>query len=293
MEAIGVQAPLSAWSAQHPALWTCLVAATPRNPARRIASGSIMLFAFTKAMASPDDAAEIFELALAALEQVAEAEAEAGSERGRLPRILAFFAQERDDKLNVHDEAQALQLLQSLCDEFEVPNINSQPTFPDFLDMSMCTSLQNVTVVHLAGHCETADGFYFMSDSKGLSSEAVEASIIARAAGPQSVAQGGTIQCVVLNASRTTVALGRLMREQGVERVVCWDGTVPDDVAARLWCPERALRWPLLTRAMPPPASASALPSPSPTSSQSTQSSRQVSAPLPACARAMPTPRPH
>eukprot|EP00961_Rhodomonas_salina_P127351 1716880-Rhodomonas_salina.1 len=95
------------------------------------------------------------------------------------PRILAFYAQDKADALNVWGEAQELESLMSRLGSFEV-SLNVQPLFDDFRDAVHTCPARNCRIVHMAGHGDSRHGFYFVTDRSGLASEPVDFHSIAR-----------------------------------------------------------------------------------------------------------------
>lgn len=145
------------------------------------------------------------------------------------PKILAFCSKEKQDFLNVHGEGQ---LLINMCERssFAPPILYPQPKFKDFRRSLKSARLNNVTIVHFAGHGEDQQGIHFLCDDAGKKTELVDPKILSETVGAESTKEGGPIECMVLNAC-STEAVGSLLRSDGVPHVICWQSTVDDEVA--------------------------------------------------------------
>lgn len=165
-----------------------------------------------------------------AVEDSRKREAPTREMRLQKPRIVAFFAQERTDlRVDTAQESMAL------TNELSFPNFfeflpYARPRFENFHKALMCSRQQNVRVVHLAGHADRKEGFFFLKDERGLNSEKIEPAVIAEALCPYSASNNGTVDCVVLNAC-STEAMARALRTQGIRHVVCWRDKVHDGAA--------------------------------------------------------------
>jgi hypothetical protein len=151
------------------------------------------------------------------------------------PVILGFFPKKRTDAVSVHGEAQQFRDLfsdhRSLAFTFEH---NPEPTFATFTNEMHQAIQKNVCVVHLAGHGSTEDGLlWFKQQGRQLSGPDYEKVPLQKFAGVFMIVSagsedGGTVECVVLNASETET-VGKLLRQNGVPHVVCWRSQIKDE----------------------------------------------------------------
>eukprot|EP00961_Rhodomonas_salina_P162491 2188633-Rhodomonas_salina.1 len=69
--------------------------------------------------------------------------------------------------------------------------IHAQPRFSTFAKSLMLARLNNVRVVHLAGHGEKDAGFYFLKDKQGMISEPVRPETVSAVIGSQASSKAG------------------------------------------------------------------------------------------------------
>ena len=154
--------------------------------------------------------------------------------------ILGFFAKKRTEALGVHGEAQEIHNLFS--DErgrdFEFRH-NPEPTFQMFSDQMLSVKRRNVRIVHFSGHGSTKDGLSWFKNtaatSAAMDSEKISTHSFTQLFEPVAAlsAEGGTVECVFLNACESET-VGEGLRECGVPYVVCWR-TVVQDASAVLF----------------------------------------------------------
>jgi len=118
------------------------------------------------------------------------------------PRILALYAREMLDSINVHWEQQELAILQRTHSDVEF-EFNAQPTFHILQGSLINASGRNVKIVHVSGHGKASKGLYLLKDNRGSDSEPVSKQLMTGLIASASVAKGGTVECVVLNACET------------------------------------------------------------------------------------------
>jgi hypothetical protein len=152
------------------------------------------------------------------------------------PVILGFFAKKRDHHLGVHGEAQ--QIYNLFSDDRRSAFMfhqNPEPTFEDFQKEILAAIQKNVRVVHLAGHGSTLDGLLWFKKLACQSGPDYNKVPLKKFAGVFEIVSagsedGGTVECVVLNACNT-VTVGKLLRKFKVPHVVCWRSEVNDETA--------------------------------------------------------------
>ena len=136
------------------------------------------------------------------------------------------------ESIDVHKEAQELQSsLSGGRRVFEVC-INSQPSFDTFSRSMRSARERNVRLLHLSGHGGSRCGFFWLKD-QAVSTEYEEISIdkfVGILRTEVAGANGGSIECVVLNACETE-DMGKKLRSTGVSHVVCWRSEVQDNTA--------------------------------------------------------------
>ena len=110
-------------------------------------------------------------------------------------------------------------------------NVNAQPCFQDFKDQMVSARGRNVRLVHVAGHGLSKCGFFWLKDGS-KEYEMIPIDTFVKILGTEvSVAKGGTIECVVLNACETEDMGKQLRRVTRVSYVVCWRSKVQDNTA--------------------------------------------------------------
>jgi GTPase SAR1 family protein len=153
------------------------------------------------------------------------------------PVILGFFPKKRTDAVSVHGEAQ--QIYDLFSDDRSIAFTfaqNAEPTFATFTKEMHQAIRKNVRVVHLAGHGSTVDGLlWFKQQERQSSGPDYEKVPVQNFAGVFKIVSagsedGGTVECVVLNACETET-VGKLLRHNGVPHVVCWRSQVKDETA--------------------------------------------------------------
>jgi len=136
------------------------------------------------------------------------------------------------ESIDVHKEAQELQsLLSGGRSVFEV-KIHPQPSFDTFSKSMRSARERNVRLLHLSGHGGSRCGFFWLKDQT-VSTEYEEISIdkfVGILRTEVAGANGGSIECAVLNACETE-DMGKKLRSAGVSHVVCWRSEVQDNTA--------------------------------------------------------------
>jgi GTPase SAR1 family protein len=148
-------------------------------------------------------------------------------------KTLDSMVEDSVETIDVHQEAQELNNLFTHVRPTFNPSINSQPCFRNFSDSMLSARDRNVRLLHLAGHGNRRCGFFWLKSS-AVSTEYEEVPID-RMSGilkTEAAANGGTIECVVLNACETE-EMGKKLRIAGVSHVVCWRSEVQDMTAKR------------------------------------------------------------
>jgi hypothetical protein len=148
-------------------------------------------------------------------------------------KTLESMVEESVETIDVHQEAQELKNLFTHVRPSFQPSINSQPCFKDFIDSMQSARGRNVRLLHLAGHGNRRCGFFWLKSS-AVSTEFEEIPIdkLSMILKTEAAANGGTIECVVLNACETE-EMGKKLRGAGVSHVVCWRSKVQDMTAKR------------------------------------------------------------
>jgi hypothetical protein len=192
--------------------------------------------------------------------------AQPSASQGRLPVIEGFFCKKIPDKkqllrdleaveraddadkderwtqlkaqlmaletIDVHKEAQVLMSSLSGGRRVFEMHVHPQPSFDTFKSQMRSAKERNVRLLHLAGHGESRCGFFWLKD-QAVSTEYEEVSLdtfIGILKTELAGANGGTIECVVLNACDTE-DMGKKLRSAGASHVVCWRSEVQDDTA--------------------------------------------------------------
>jgi hypothetical protein len=153
------------------------------------------------------------------------------------PVILGFFAKKRTDALGVHGEQQLMNELLVTGENSAFTFLqNAEPTFETFKKEIQGAIKKNVRVAHLAGHGSILDGLlWFKKQERQSSGPDYDAVPLQKFAGVFKIVSagsedGGTVECVVLNACETET-VGKLLRQNGVPHVVCWRSEVKDETA--------------------------------------------------------------
>jgi CHAT domain-containing protein len=145
---------------------------------------------------------------------------------------LESMVEESVEAIDVHQEAQELMTMFTDVRASFVVHVHPQPCFKHFTDSMQSARGRNVRLLHLAGHNNTKCEFSWLKASAGSTEyEAIPIDkligiLTTEAAG----ANGGTIECVVLNACETE-EMGKKLRSAGVPHIVCWRSKVRDDTA--------------------------------------------------------------
>eukprot|EP00961_Rhodomonas_salina_P205725 2776655-Rhodomonas_salina.2 len=148
------------------------------------------------------------------------------------PRIAALFVQRegapKEEILDLPRELQAISSELRTSTKFALET-NPRPTWKEFVDVLTYSRQNNVVLVHLAGH---ADDFLFdfLTDESALTVEGVSPEDIAKMLCLHSTVRGGSVECVVLNACNTEL-LAQMLRDGGIQHVVCWYEEADDDAA--------------------------------------------------------------
>ncbi len=143
-----------------------------------------------------------------------------------------------EETIDVHQEAQELNNLFTHVHPSFHPRINAQPGFKDFTHSMQSARDRNVRILHLAGHDDRKCGFLWLKKSKKKSSaasteyEEIPMDKLSSILETEAAANGGTIECVVLNACETE-EMGKKLRRAGVHLVVCWRSEVQDTTAKK------------------------------------------------------------
>ena len=111
-------------------------------------------------------------------------------------------------------------------------SVNPQPTIEDLYTSISFARQRNVRVLHLSGHAREECGFIWNANDAATAHKTVDIEEISRAIG-KVAGEKGPVECVVLNAC-STEKMGRLLREQGVPCVLCWNTPVQDETAREL-----------------------------------------------------------
>jgi hypothetical protein len=148
-------------------------------------------------------------------------------------KTLESMVEESVETIDVHQEAQELKNLFTHVRPSFHPSINAQPCFKDFTDSMQSARGRNVRLLHVAGHGNRRCGFFWLK-SLAVSTEYEEVPIdrLSGILRTEAAANGGTIECVVLNACETE-EMGKKLRSAGVSHVVCWRSEVQDMTAKR------------------------------------------------------------
>jgi hypothetical protein len=136
-------------------------------------------------------------------------------------KTLESMVEESVETIDVHQEAQELMnLFTHVRASFDV-RVNPQPCFKDFTDSMQSARGRNVRLLHLAGHGNRRCGFFWLKSS-AVSTEYEEVPIdrLSMILKTEAVANGGTIECVVLNACETEEMGKKLRKRRGVARRV-------------------------------------------------------------------------
>jgi CHAT domain-containing protein len=146
-------------------------------------------------------------------------------------KTLESMVEESVETIDVHQEAQELKNLFTHVRPSFHPSINAQPCFKDFTDSMQSARGRNVRLLHVAGHGNRKCGFFWLKSS-AVSTEYEEVPIakLSSILKTEAAANGGTIECVVLNACETE-EMGKKLRSAGVPHVVCWRSEVQDTTA--------------------------------------------------------------
>jgi len=145
---------------------------------------------------------------------------------------LELLVEESVEAIDVHQEAQELMKLSArVRTSFEM-RVNPQPCFQDFTDSMQAARGRNVRLLHLAGHSNTKCGFFWLKASSGSTEyEEIPIDKLIRILKTEAAGvNGGTIECVVLNACETE-EMGKKLKSAGVHYVVCWRSEVQDTTA--------------------------------------------------------------
>jgi hypothetical protein len=161
-------------------------------------------------------------------------ELESASETDKDERLvqLKVRLKESVETIDVHREAQELQNFLEGGRQVLQMNIHPQPSFDDFSKSMRSARERNVRLLHLAGHGELRCGFLWLKN-QAASTEYEEISLdtfVQILKTELAGANGGTIECVVLNACETE-EMGKKLIVAGVSYVVCWRSEVQDNTA--------------------------------------------------------------
>ena len=138
------------------------------------------------------------------------------------------------EAIDVHQEAQELMTMFTDVRASFVVRVHPQPCFKHFTDSMQSARGRNVRLLHLAGHNNTKCEFFWLKASAGSTEyEAIPIDKLIGILKTEAVgANGGTIECVVLNACETA-EMGKKLRSAGVSHVVCWRSEVQDMTARK------------------------------------------------------------
>jgi GTPase SAR1 family protein len=146
---------------------------------------------------------------------------------------LEVRLKESVETIDVLKEAQELRSSLECGRQVLDVSIHPQPSFDAFSQSMHSARERNVRVLHLAGHGGRRCGFFWLKN-QAASTEYEEISLdrFARIVKTELAGDnGGTIECVVLNACETE-EMGKNLRGAGALHVVCWRSAV-EDIAAR------------------------------------------------------------
>jgi len=148
-------------------------------------------------------------------------------------KTLKSMLEESVETIDPHQEAQELmKLFSHVRASFDV-RVNLQPCFKDFTDSMQSARGRNVRLLHLAGHGNRRCGFLWLKSSAASTEyEEIPIDKLSKILKTEAAANGGTIECVVLNACKTE-EMGKKLRSAGVSHVVCWRSAVEDMTAKK------------------------------------------------------------